>query len=113
MEGIASKEVKATHYQTVIQDLLGRTITKKEALNGLKLHEEIGDGGNTVGWKYDRLVNGQFKCTHGEHTILGDAIIELGRMAEADPLIKWSFPESYRTYKPAPENSEDIFRINL
>ena len=103
--GITEKEVKGSEYQQKICNLLGRTVTKAEALKALKLHE-AGDGGNTVGWKFDKLVNDIFICTSHQHTALGDNIIDLGRLANENPDLKWCFPELYKYYNKVDQSKE-------
>ena len=98
LKGIIDVEVTANKLQTTIKALLGRPITKVEALEALQLHRD-GDGGNTVGWKFDEKVNNVMICSWKQHTVLGDALIDLGRLAHHYPELEWAFPERYRAYQ--------------
>lgn len=97
MDSIVKNEKEGVKLQTEIKNLLGRPATKQEALEALQLHRD-GDGGNTVGWKFDEKVNIRMVCSWEQHTLLGDALIDLGRLAKKEPRLKWCFPESYKEF---------------
>jgi hypothetical protein len=111
---ITYAEKQASSQQMLIKNLLGRVVTREEALAALKLNREGGDGGNTIGWKFDRVVNGELTCNHKQHTVLGDMLCNLGKLTEEHPTLKWCFPETYKHYKrPNPQVIKDLSVVSF
>lgn len=68
-----------TAYCSVVMQFTGSIPSKEEAIRCLEEYE-AGNGGNTVGYDYINRVGSIGDIEHEEYTVIGDAMIELGRL---------------------------------